>query len=85
MQKILFSFIALVITSSLQAEELYTEFLSSINPDEPYVFYSHGLIVEGDNPSPESPDFDFYEFPAIKQAVFENGGFFSSRGMAKAT
>jgi hypothetical protein len=57
------------------AETLYEQFPSQINPDEKYVFYSHGFIVEGDNPSPVHPEYGRYEFPAIKQELFEIGGF----------
>jgi hypothetical protein len=35
--------------------------------------YSHGLIVEGDNPSPISPKYGQYDFPAIKHALLSEG------------
>lgn len=57
------------------AESIYQEFPSQINPNEKYVFYSHGLIVEGDNETPVHPEYGRYEFPAIKQKLFEIGGF----------
>ena len=62
-------------TSTAVAETLYEQFPSQINSDEKYVFYSHGLIVEGDDASPIHPEYGMYEFPAIKQALFEIGGF----------
>jgi hypothetical protein len=37
------------------------------------VFYSHGFIVEGDDPTPISPLFGKYEFPQIKQALADDG------------
>ena len=75
MRQILPVLIALSISSAVSAEELYTEFPTVINSDERYVFYSHGLIVEGDDPRPEHPEFGIYEFPEIKQTLFDGGGF----------
>jgi hypothetical protein len=60
---------------SAQALEIYDDFPASIDSDARYVIYSHGLIVEGDNPRPEHPQFGVYDFPAIKQALFADGGF----------
>ncbi len=57
------------------AVEIYTDFPKEIHPNERYVFYSHGKIVEGTNEKPVSPEFGEYDFPAIKQALFGNGGF----------
>lgn len=71
----LFYILALFIPFEICAEELYTEFPHVIESDERYVFYSHGLIVEGNNPKPEHPEFGIYEFPEITRAIFENGGF----------
>jgi hypothetical protein len=58
-----------------QAVEIYENFPAAIHADERYVIYSHGLIVEGDNPRPVHPEYGVYDFPAIKQALFESGGF----------
>jgi pimeloyl-ACP methyl ester carboxylesterase len=57
------------------AADVYGDFPVSIDPDARYVVYSHGLIVEGDNPRPEHPQFGTYDFPGIVQALFEDGGF----------
>lgn len=65
----------LLVSSASLAVELYTDFPKSINPAENYVFYSHGYIVEGDNPRPVSPQYGVYDFPAIKRVLFEMGGF----------
>jgi len=40
-----------------------------INADEKYVFYSHGLIVEGTNPTPTNPRWGIYDFPKVKAAL----------------
>lgn len=60
--------IALLSTSSL-AGEIFDKFPLDVNKNEKYVFYSHGKIVEGINPRPESPRWGSYEYPKIKQAL----------------
>lgn len=55
--------------------QIYTDFPATIDPAARYVIYSHGLIVEGTDPRPRHPQFGTYDFPAIKQALFEGGGF----------
>ena len=57
------------------AAELYDQFPETIRASERYVIYSHGLIVEGTDPRPVHPDFGVYDFPAVTQALFANGGF----------
>lgn len=71
---ILFTFLIAISSESL-AVELFGNFPNHIHPDEKYVFYSHGLIVEGTNPTPVHPEFGTYEFPLIAQEIFKNGGF----------
>jgi len=55
----------------LLAGQVYSDLPSQINPDDSYVFYSHGYIVEGTNPKPIDTRFGWglYDFPAIKQAL----------------
>jgi hypothetical protein len=67
--------IALSASLNSAAVELYTQFPTEINPGERYVFYLHGLIVEGDNPRPKHPKFGTYEFVKIKETLFEEGNF----------
>src|SRR5262245_32267698 len=55
--------------------EIYNDFPSTIRAEEKYVIYSHGLIVEGDNPRPMHPEFGVYDFPAIRDALFKDGDF----------
>jgi hypothetical protein len=57
------------------AVEIYDHFPDKIHASERYVIYSHGLIVEGDDPRPISPQYGQYDFPGIKQALFAGGGF----------
>jgi hypothetical protein len=58
-----------------RAAELYDDFPTQIHSNERYVIYSHGLIVEGNDPKPISPKYGQYDFPGIKQALFSGGGF----------
>jgi hypothetical protein len=64
-----------VVPISSGAVEIYDQFPDSIHASERYVIYSHGMIVEGDDPKPISPKYGQYDFPAIKQALFNGGGF----------
>jgi hypothetical protein len=57
------------------AVELYDHFPAVVHADERYVIYSHGLIVEGNDPKPISQKYGQYDFPAIKQALFRAGDF----------
>src|SRR3569833_144396 len=74
MLKFLTFCIALIPIGS-RAVEIYDHFPDTIHSNERYVIYSHGLIVEGDDPAPISPKYGRYDFPAIKRAIFEGGGF----------
>lgn len=67
--------VAAMFSTSIAAESLYGELPSKINADEKYVFYSHGFIVEGDDETPVHPEYGMYDFPAIRQALFQTGGF----------
>ncbi len=71
----LFIFTIAIYPTIVFGESLYEEFPNEINPAEKYVFYSHGFIVEGDNETPVHPEYGKYEFPAIKEEIFEMGGF----------
>jgi hypothetical protein len=75
MRQILLIALFVVVPVSSRAVELYVQFPDSIHAGERYVIYSHGLIVEGDDPKPVSPKYGQYDFPAIKQALFNQGGF----------
>lgn len=57
------------------AVDIYSTLPDKIDPRERYVFYSHGLIVEGANEKPVHPEYGVYDFPAIKKAIFKGGGF----------
>jgi hypothetical protein len=65
----------LLVPVSSGAVEIYAKFPDTIHASERYVIYSHGLIAEGDDPKPISPQYGQYDFPAIKQTLFNAGGF----------
>jgi hypothetical protein len=69
-----FAFFALLPFSG-RALDIYSQFPDAIHPHERYVIYSHGLIVEGNDPRPISPKYGQYDFPGIQQALFSDGGF----------
>ncbi|OUR61214.1 alpha/beta hydrolase [Colwellia sp. 39_35_sub15_T18] len=52
--------------------EVYDKFPDKINANDKYVFYSHGFIVEGTNPTPKNERWGVYEFPAIKESLSDN-------------
>lgn len=67
--------VAVLLSVSSGAAELYERFPDSIHPSERYVIYSHGLIAEGSDPKPISPKYGQYDFPAIKKALYGIGSF----------
>lgn len=75
MNKYILALITLLVPLKIVAVELYAEFPATINPSESYVFYSHGLIVEGNDPRPKHPKYGTYEFVEIKKALFDRGDF----------
>ena len=75
MDRILWLTLSVLLPISGGAAEIYDRFPDSIHASEAYVIYSHGMIVEGDDPKPISPKYGQYDFPAIKQALFSEGGF----------
>jgi hypothetical protein len=67
--------LSVLLPISSKAVEIYDRFPDNIHASERYVAYSHGMIVEEDDPKPISPSYGQYDFPAIKQALFNGGGF----------
>ena len=57
------------------SEETYEAFPPVIHPDQGYVIYSHGKIVEGGDSRPVHPDYGVYDFPAVKKALFDRAKF----------
>ena len=54
------------------AGDIYDKFPEQIKANEKYVFYSHGFIVEGTNPTPKNERWGVYEFPAIKKSLADS-------------
>jgi hypothetical protein len=75
MDRFFFLGLIVLIPIGASAVEIYDRFPDKIHAHERYVIYSHGLIVEGDDPKPISPKYGQYDFSAIKQALFNRGGF----------
>jgi hypothetical protein len=63
----------LIFSSLSFAGDIYDQFPKQINANEKYVFYSHGFIVEGTNPTPKNDRWGVYEFPAIKESLTDSG------------
>jgi len=64
--------ISILFSSLSFAGNVYDKFPDQINPNEKYVFYSHGYIVEGTNPTPKNERWGVYEFPAIKASLSDS-------------
>jgi hypothetical protein len=58
-----------------RAAQIYDDFPQVIHPDQAYVIYSHGKIVEGTDSRPVHPEYGVYDFPAIKSALFSQSAF----------
>lgn len=62
----------MLISSNCTANNIYENFPNEIKPNEKYVFYSHGFIVEGTNPTPINPRWGMYDFPQIKKVLSDD-------------
>lgn len=62
----------MLLSSYVCAGQLYEQFPKKIMADERYVFYSHGLIVEGGNPTPVSARWGMYDFVKTKAALSDS-------------
>lgn len=75
MNRTVFLIFLLLLSFNTRAVDVYDSFPANIHADEKYVFYSHGLIVEGSDPRPVHPEFGVYQFPEIVQELFKGGDF----------
>lgn len=57
------------------AADVYSDFPDLIDPLRSYVIYSHGRIVEGDDPRPVHERWGMYDFPAIVSKLAEDSSF----------
>lgn len=69
MKKLIFILCILSFNFSLNAQNILNSPPKDPKVNDHYVFYSHGYIVEGDNPSPIHKRFGIYDFPLIKHAL----------------
>jgi dienelactone hydrolase len=62
---------SLLLTNTSMANQVLNNIPDSYNKASKFVFYSHGFIVEGDNPMPieTKHGWGVYDFPGIKQAL----------------
>ena len=51
----------------------YSSIPDQVNPDEYYIFYIHGAIIETEGVDAVSPEFGLYEFSKILEYFSENG------------
>jgi hypothetical protein len=75
MDRVFLLALIVLIPIGASAVEIYDQYPDSVHAGERYVIYSHGLIVEGNDPKPISPKYGQYDFPAIKQSLFSAGAF----------
>lgn len=62
----------LLTTYSVNAANIFTEFPEKIDSKQSYVFYSHGLVLEGNIDKPynlNKPVWGIYDFPAVKESL----------------
>jgi len=72
MKKLILALCLLTCNLSVNAENILDNAPKSPKINGHYVFYSHGLIVEGKNPTPQHNRFGVYDFPAIKKALADS-------------
>ena len=70
-QKIITTLI-LLSSSFCYGGEVFESLPDKIKPTDHYVFYSHGFIVEGTNPTPVHERWGKYDFPAVKRGLADS-------------
>ena len=69
MKSILLILYSLTINSTVNAANILSHPPKEPKINEHFVFYSHGLIVEGSNQTPKHDRFGMYDFPSVKHAL----------------
>ena len=64
--------LSFVFSSYCFGGEVFTELPERIDANAKFVFYSHGYIVEGDNPRPEHPRWGVYDYPLVKKVLSDD-------------
>lgn len=62
----------LLFSSFSYGGEVFESLPDKINSSDKYVFYSHGLILEGTDPTPIHERWGQYNFPAIKKELADS-------------
>jgi len=70
--KLLLVGLTLLISFGTTAGGIFNELPKTIDKNSAYVFYSHGFIVEGDDPQPKHKQFGIYDFPAVKEKLADD-------------
>jgi len=70
--KLLLLIIGMIIYSNSTVADSSSVLPKIIDKNTSYVFYSHGYIVEGDNPKPIHERWGTYDFPAIKKELLDS-------------
>lgn len=68
-KRLFFCSVMMFMSMNVVAGNIYHQFPAEINPNDKYVFYSHGFIVEGTNERPKHKVWGVYDFPAVKAAL----------------
>lgn len=63
-----------LLSSFVNAAEIVEKLPEQYEPSDKFVFYSHGYIVEGENPTPVEVKngWGLYDFPKVKQALADD-------------
>jgi hypothetical protein len=67
----MFGLLTILVSSLSWAGGVYEKLPDKINSADRFLLYSHGYIVEGENPRPIETKFGWggYDLPAIKEAL----------------
>jgi len=65
--------ILLLLLCLLAIDVQYASAGELFDPHAKYLFYSHGFIVEGDDPKPVHPRWGSYNFPKVKESLLGIG------------
>lgn len=71
-QKNFFIIFTILFSSFSYGGEIFESLPDKINSSDKYVFYSHGFIVEGIDPTPIHERWGQYNFPAIKKELADS-------------
>jgi len=55
--------------AAAHGQQVHSTLPGSLDPARAYLIYSHGRIVEGENPRPVHERWGLYDFPAVQQAL----------------